>query len=92
MCFMMILIVETPPDLAASTNSLPLMFSVWPLTILAMSSQLTAPIATKIKKILLPKKTINKITKNKKGIAYKTSTNLIINASTLPPIKPATAP
>ena len=92
MCFMMILIVETPPVFAASTNSLPLILSVWPLTILAISNQLTAPIAMNIKNMLRPKKTINKITKNKKGIAYKTSTNRIISASILPPIKPATAP
>ncbi len=65
----MMLKLETPCASAASTNSLCFSDSVWPRTMRAMSSQLIAPMATKISRMLRPKNTISRITKNMKGRA-----------------------
>jgi len=58
----------------------------------AMVSHSTAPMAKKSKKIFRPKNTMSKITKIVNGRAYMISTMRIMNASSLPPKKPETAP
>ena len=63
-----------------------------PLTILAIVSHSTAPIAPNNSHKFLPKITINKIIKIMNGSPYKISTILIIIESTLPPIYPAIIP
>ena len=63
-----------------------------PLTILAIVSHSTAPIAPNKSHKFLPKITINKIIKIINGSPYKISTILIIIESTFPPIYPATIP
>ena len=60
---------STPQARAASTNSVFFRLSVWPRTMRAMSSQLTAPIATKIRTMWRPNTTISRITKNMNGKA-----------------------
>ncbi len=60
---------STPQARAASTNSMFFRLSVCPRTMRAMSSQFTAPMATKISTMCRPNTTISRITKNMKGSA-----------------------
>ena len=63
-----------------------------PLTIRAIVSHSTAPIATKISQIERPNASVRRITKIVNGSEYTASTKRIIAASVFPPAMPETMP
>jgi hypothetical protein len=66
-CRTIMVVLDRPSARAASMNSRFLSDSVWPRTMRAMSSQETAPIATKTRRKLRPKSTVSTITSGMNG-------------------------